>query len=91
MPLFKSTQRSPTAPTCQRGDGGYECFVTSYPDGYGLAVTEPLGFNGIFNDVRAANSPEVSFHVEVCRFAPIRRHPLAMPSLLRLPGARSAR
>ena len=50
---------------CSEEDGGLDCRIESYANGYGMLVTHPLGLEGELNDVRASNSEELVWYWEI--------------------------
>lgn len=51
---------------CQHGlEHGYGCMLTQFPGGLGLRIDQAVAFDGMFNDVREANSSTMTWYCEL--------------------------
>jgi len=57
---------------CLPEEGGADCYLEEFPNGYAKKVTSPMNFNGEMNDVRAPNSPQLEWYLQVAaRWVPV--------------------
>jgi len=50
---------------CRVEDGGSACFVTAFPPGHGIPLSNPMLLNAVVNDIRELNAPPMNFTLQL--------------------------